>query len=43
MPIPFQIRYISMFFVAGFAFVVALILGLRARSYQVVDHYRTVG
>ena len=30
----------QMFFFAAFAFVAALVFGLCARSYQVVDHYR---
>ena len=31
----------QLFFFAGFAFVAALAFGLVARSYRVVDHYRT--
>ena len=36
----FGVTAFQMFFFAGFAFVAALIFGLRARDYQVVDHYR---
>ena len=39
----FGVTAAQMFFFAGFAFVAALIFGLRARSYKVLDHYRTVG
>ena len=38
----FGVTAFQMFFFAGFAFVAALIFGLRARSYTVLDHYRTV-
>ena len=39
----FGVTAFQMFFFAGFAFVAALIFGLRARDYQVVDHYRKTG
>ncbi|MDQ8154919.1 MAG: oligopeptide:H+ symporter [Gemmatimonadota bacterium] len=37
----FGVTAFQMFFFALFAFAAALAFGLRARSYQVVDHYRT--
>ena len=36
----FGVTAFQMFFFAGFAFVAALLFGLCARSYRVVDHYR---
>ncbi|MEK7240578.1 MAG: oligopeptide:H+ symporter [Gemmatimonadota bacterium] len=39
----FGVTAFQMFFFAGFAFAAALIFGLRARAYQVVDHYRKSG
>jgi POT family proton-dependent oligopeptide transporter len=39
----FGVTAFQMFFFAAFAFVAALAFGLRARSYPVKDHYRTVG
>ena len=38
----FGITAFQMFFFAAFAFVAALAFGLVARSYRVVDHYRSV-
>jgi POT family proton-dependent oligopeptide transporter len=38
----FGITAFQMFFFAVFAFVAALVFGLVARSYRVVDHYRKV-
>jgi POT family proton-dependent oligopeptide transporter len=39
----FGVTAVQMFFFAAFAFAAALVFGLRARSYQVVDHYRKTG
>jgi POT family proton-dependent oligopeptide transporter len=39
----FGVTAFQMFFFAGFAFAAALVFGLRARSYKLLDHYRTVG
>ena len=36
----FGITAFQMFFFAGFAFVAAIVFGLFARRYHVVDHYR---
>ncbi|HEY3288084.1 MAG TPA: oligopeptide:H+ symporter [Gemmatimonadaceae bacterium] len=36
----FGVTAFQMFFFAAFAFAAALVFGLRARSYKVVDHYR---
>ena len=38
----FGITAFQMFFFAVFAFVAALVFGLVARRYRVVDHYRKV-
>lgn len=38
----FGVTAFQMFFFAGFAFVAALIFGLVAKRYRVVDYYRKV-